>query len=130
MKYLGNYSAVDPAYSRYMECHDCGVSWTGCWDNFQCPQCGEGELPHSDIDLSLGFKMQVQNDMETLNNLYLALSKVVTAKTDREVQLEKALERAYCEKVGADTTHGLQVCNDFLVWRESLMPSQVIRIIK
>ena len=43
-KYLGNYSAVDPAYSIGMSCYDCKVSWTGCWDNFQCPVCGEGEL--------------------------------------------------------------------------------------
>ena len=48
-KYLGNYSAVDPAYSRGMHCHDCMVSWTGCWDNFQCPLCGGGDLPSSDF---------------------------------------------------------------------------------
>ena len=44
-KYLGNYSAVEPAYSRDMYCDDCRVRWTGCWDNFMCPQCGKGELP-------------------------------------------------------------------------------------
>ena len=44
-QFLGNLSAVDPAYSRSMECHDCEVRWIGCWDNFQCPKCGEGELP-------------------------------------------------------------------------------------
>jgi len=48
-KYLGNFSAVDPAYSRGMDCYDCEVSWTGCWDNFQCPRCGKGELPSCDI---------------------------------------------------------------------------------
>lgn len=48
-KYLGNFSAVDPAYSRYMTCDRCNVSWTGCWDNFQCPQCGEGDLPTADF---------------------------------------------------------------------------------
>jgi hypothetical protein len=47
--YLGNFSAVDPAYSRHMVCHECNVSWTGCWDNFQCPRCGEGDLPSSDL---------------------------------------------------------------------------------
>lgn len=47
-QYLGNFSAVDPAYSRGMSCHDCEVEWTGCWDNFQCPRCGEGELPSCD----------------------------------------------------------------------------------
>jgi len=45
-EYLGNFSAVDPAYSRGMVCFDCKVKWTGCWDNFQCPKCGEGELPY------------------------------------------------------------------------------------
>ncbi len=49
-KYLGNFSAVDPVYSRHMECDKCRVSWTGCWDNFQCPKCGEGELPKSGSD--------------------------------------------------------------------------------
>ena len=46
-KYLGNFSAVEPAYSRDMHCNDCEVYWTGCWDNFECPQCGKGELPNS-----------------------------------------------------------------------------------
>lgn len=50
MKYLGNFSAVEPAYSRSMFCYDCEVTWIGCWDNFQCPICGEGELPSSDLD--------------------------------------------------------------------------------
>lgn len=44
-KHLGNFSAVDPAYSVYMTCDDCQVAWEGCWDNFECPQCGKGELP-------------------------------------------------------------------------------------
>jgi len=48
--YVGNLSAVDPVYSRRMVCHDCRVSWTGCWDTFQCPICGEGELPTADLD--------------------------------------------------------------------------------
>ena len=47
--YAGNFSAVDPAYSRGMACHECKVSWTGCWDNFQCPKCSKGELPISDV---------------------------------------------------------------------------------
>jgi hypothetical protein len=51
--YLGNFSAVDPVYSRHMECYDCRVSWTGCWDNFQCPKCGKGELPNSEINAGL-----------------------------------------------------------------------------
>ena len=50
-EYLGNFSATPPEHDRGMECHNCKVSWTGCWDNFQCPRCGEGELPKP-IDLS------------------------------------------------------------------------------
>ena len=50
-RYLGNFSAVDPVYSKRMECFGCGVSWTGCWDNFQCPECGGGDLPtYSELD--------------------------------------------------------------------------------
>ena len=49
-EYLGNFSAVDPVYSRHMECHDCKVCWTGCWDNFQCPKCQEGELPSNGLE--------------------------------------------------------------------------------
>ena len=52
IKHLGNFSAVDPAYSRHMICHDCAVSWTGCWDNFMCPICQQGELPSSEINIS------------------------------------------------------------------------------
>lgn len=44
-KYLGNYSANGPEHSRLMCCDKCEVSWTGCWDNFMCPKCGEGEIP-------------------------------------------------------------------------------------
>lgn len=52
-KYLGNFSAVDPAYSRGMSCHDCKVDWIGCYDNFMCPICGKGELPNNEINLNL-----------------------------------------------------------------------------
>jgi hypothetical protein len=51
MKYFGNFSAVEPVYSRHMECHDCDVSWTGCWDNFQCPKCDNGDLPNNYNDI-------------------------------------------------------------------------------
>lgn len=44
-KYLGDFSATPPWHSRSMSCDDCRVSWTGCWDNFQCPKCGKGDLP-------------------------------------------------------------------------------------
>lgn len=63
-KYLGNFSAVDPAYSRRMSCHDCKVEWTGCWDNFMCPQCGQGELPSWET-LSLGnLKMTMEDNLK------------------------------------------------------------------
>ena len=44
--YLGDFSATPPWYSIAMSCDDCKVSWTGCWDNYQCPKCGKGELPY------------------------------------------------------------------------------------
>lgn len=47
-EYLGNFSATPPQYDRSMSCDKCRVSWTGCWDNFQCPKCDEGELPRND----------------------------------------------------------------------------------
>lgn len=49
-KYLGNFSAIEPVYTRLMYCYDCKVSWHGCWDNFTCPQCNKGDLPTSEID--------------------------------------------------------------------------------
>lgn len=48
-KYLGNFSATPPWFDVSMSCHICKVSWTGCWDNFQCPVCGEGELPNLNL---------------------------------------------------------------------------------
>tara|TARA_R110000772_G_scaffold86268_1_gene180661 strand:+ start:924 stop:1118 length:195 start_codon:yes stop_codon:yes gene_type:complete len=48
-QFIGNFSAVEPVYSRHMSCHDCEVEWTGCWDNFQCPKCGAGEIPNNDF---------------------------------------------------------------------------------
>ena len=50
-KYLGNFSATEPWHDVPMQCDDCEVSWTGCWDNFQCPQCGNGELPNNNLFL-------------------------------------------------------------------------------
>lgn len=44
-RYLGNFAACEPWAAQAMSCDDCQVSWTGCWDNFQCPRCGKGELP-------------------------------------------------------------------------------------
>ncbi len=48
-KYLGDFSATPPQYSRHMTCFECKVSWTGCWDNFMCPQCLQGELPSTSM---------------------------------------------------------------------------------
>ena len=45
-EHLGDLSATPPWHSRHMTCEPCRVSWTGCWDNFQCPKCGQGELPN------------------------------------------------------------------------------------
>jgi len=54
IKYLGNFSAVEPVHTRYMICYNCNVSWNGCWDNFMCPICGEGDIPSTSCgDLSL-----------------------------------------------------------------------------
>lgn len=53
MQYLGDLSAVDPVYTRRMTCEHCNVSWDGCWDAFECPQCGDGELPNSDLSLKV-----------------------------------------------------------------------------
>ena len=50
-RYMGDYSAVDPAYSCYMQCHHCYVTWIGCWNNFQCPKCGRGGLHNNDINI-------------------------------------------------------------------------------
>lgn len=44
-EYLGDLSATPPWHSKMMACDKCMVEWTGCWDNFQCPRCGDGELP-------------------------------------------------------------------------------------
>ena len=45
-KYMGNFAACEPWAAVYMECHDCRVSWNGCWDNFECPVCRRGDLPN------------------------------------------------------------------------------------
>jgi len=46
-KDYGDLSAVEPPYRVSMACERCKTKWYGCWDNFQCPECGEGELPHA-----------------------------------------------------------------------------------
>lgn len=42
---LGDLSATPPWFSVAMSCDKCRVQWTGCWDNYQCPKCGDGDLP-------------------------------------------------------------------------------------
>lgn len=44
-KDYGDLSAVDPPARVAMRCEACRTRWYGCWDNFTCPECGEGELP-------------------------------------------------------------------------------------
>jgi hypothetical protein len=44
-RYLGNFAACEVWAARHMSCDTCRVAWTGCWDNFMCPECGEGDLP-------------------------------------------------------------------------------------
>lgn len=48
--YLGNFSACEPWAAVGMSCDKCRVSWTGCWDNYQCPKCGDGDLPWNACD--------------------------------------------------------------------------------
>jgi hypothetical protein len=48
-KDYGNRSSVDPPYSVAMRCDVCKTKWIGCWDNYECPECGEGELPSSEL---------------------------------------------------------------------------------
>lgn len=50
-KHLGDFSAAPTAHSRLMFCYNCRVSWLGCWDNFQCPICYEGDPPTSELNL-------------------------------------------------------------------------------
>ena len=52
-KYIGDFSAAPIGHSRHMSCHKCEVSWTGCWDNFMCPRCQEGDIPNNDDDPEL-----------------------------------------------------------------------------
>jgi hypothetical protein len=46
-KDYGDLSAVDQPYRRRMSCEKCRTKWYGCWDSFQCPECGDGDLPRS-----------------------------------------------------------------------------------
>jgi hypothetical protein len=47
-KDFGDLSAVEPVYQRRMWCAACKVTWLGCWDNFECPECHEGVLPSAE----------------------------------------------------------------------------------
>lgn len=44
-KDYGYLAAVESPYAISMRCAKCRTRWTGCWDAFECPECGEGELP-------------------------------------------------------------------------------------
>jgi hypothetical protein len=44
----GDLSAVEPQYRVAMRCETCKTKWLGCWDNFTCPECDQGELPRAD----------------------------------------------------------------------------------
>jgi ATP-dependent protease ClpP protease subunit len=88
-EYLGDFSAAPPWASRAMDCHKCKVSWTGCWDNFQCPRCGEGELPSADMQVHgyhKGARMKLRDYFFlimiglTLSILYLAMVSDASAK--------------------------------------------------
>ena len=61
-RYLGDLSATPPWHTRLMACHTCRVEWGGCWDNFQCPICGEGELP---APLSVDFLFELPKKYAT-----------------------------------------------------------------
>ena len=50
-KYLGNLAACEPWAAQGMRCDNCMVEWMGCWDNFQCPKCGKGELPWNPTEI-------------------------------------------------------------------------------
>jgi hypothetical protein len=47
--YLGDFAACEPWAARLMQCDKCMVTWVGCWDNFQCPKCEDGELPSNSV---------------------------------------------------------------------------------
>lgn len=49
-KDYGDLSAVATVHRVAMSCDRCKTRWYGCWDNFQCPECGEGELPWCDAE--------------------------------------------------------------------------------
>jgi len=57
-RYLGDHSATPPWETRHMVCHTCRVEWGGCWDNFQCPICGEGELPTWTLSADFFFELR------------------------------------------------------------------------
>jgi hypothetical protein len=46
---FGDLSAVDPAYRRAMRCEACRIVWGGCADAFECPACGVGEPPRTEV---------------------------------------------------------------------------------
>ena len=41
-RFVGNLSAVEPAYAIHLSCDNCMVFWIGCFDANCCPECGDG----------------------------------------------------------------------------------------
>jgi hypothetical protein len=39
-RYVGNLSSAPLERSILLSCYDCMISWTGCQDAAECPQCG------------------------------------------------------------------------------------------
>jgi hypothetical protein len=61
-RYLGDFAACEMWAARSMSCDTCRVSWTGCWDNFLCPECGMGELPGFDSEPMTMDKMKEMHE--------------------------------------------------------------------
>jgi predicted RNA-binding Zn-ribbon protein involved in translation (DUF1610 family) len=41
--YYGNISAASPERSISLNCEICGITWTGCQDQYECPMCGNSK---------------------------------------------------------------------------------------
>jgi hypothetical protein len=64
-KYIGDFAACEAWAARLLTCSRCNVCWTGCWDNFQCPTCGEGDVPTNDaINCALFEDWAIQTDRQ------------------------------------------------------------------
>ena len=52
-------------------------------------------------------------------------AEALDSQADEIEQLKLMLQMAYCHKVGADTPHGLECCDDYLYWLKLLQPPNV-----